>query len=146
MNWYKLADLGIYGYWLTPEGKLISVGYQEHAKYLRLKTDFEANDKNPISMVEQALDTGWIRIVVENQIEVDMNKLPNDVQKRVLNKLYRDAEASLGGSLQMNAIIAIGKTILRPKNLREFMVALNSGAINNVGEYSLYSQNNRLLI
>ena len=139
MNWYKSAQLGVYGYWLTPEGKMIPVGVQEHAKYLRLNTNFFV-EGDPEGTYQNALDAGWVRIISQNPLEVELAQLPNDTQKRVLNRLYRDVADSLPTGVVLSTYIDFNRrNILKPADLRGFMEALNTGKVTQVSPYAVYA-------
>ena len=139
MNWYKIAQLSDYGYWLTPEGKMIPVDHQEHAKYLRLNTKFFV-EGDTIETYKRALDAGWIRIISDNTLEIELNKLPNDTQKRVLNRLYKDTAESLSTGMMLRTYISFGEmAVLRPSDLRGFMEALNTGKVTQVSPYAVYA-------
>jgi len=69
INWYKKAvSLNVidYGFWISPQGEVYEVDQYEHENFIR--------DHFNLSMYK-AIETGWIRIVAQDNIMVEGNSI-----------------------------------------------------------------------
>ena len=73
---------GVYGYWVTPEGKMIPVKFQEHGAKLR-EIGFSGG-------YTEAFGKGWIRITSEYGLDIEIRKKPTSSQIRSVMRLYND--------------------------------------------------------
>lgn len=87
MNWYKIlkiSELLPYGYWITNEGKIIPVDFEQHFNIVRKHGYFNDID---------AEDKGWIKIRCSDSLLVFNRKLTEEDIRNIINifnKTYHD--------------------------------------------------------
>jgi len=110
---------GPYGYWLSPEGKLYPVNFEQHwdvaYNILGAKNDDEGLNMGIEDPVEKLFESGWTKLITKREFVIDWMVQPNSIQRKVLLELAED-NRFLEGSFARN--IFINGEI--PLNRREF--------------------------
>jgi hypothetical protein len=91
MNWYKISQMeSLYGYWLKPNGELITVKNQEHVRILRELLDPQVK-LSLFDLYQEAFHNGWIRLAIEQDrisMQYDKTKGITQNQQNTIRSLY----------------------------------------------------------